>query len=78
MLKVYFVERHKAKDIAKQFGLSHFTVYSVIRDFKESVDRSEPMQFFVETKTGVPAENSVLVYTQGFTYNCRLSKNYQK
>jgi transposase len=52
MLKAYFVERHKAKDIAKQFGLSHFTVYSLIRDFKESVDRSEPMQFFVETKTG--------------------------
>jgi len=52
MLKAYFVERHKAKDIAKQFGLSHFTVYSIIRDFKESVDRSEPMQFFVETKTG--------------------------
>jgi transposase len=51
-LKAYFVERHKAKDIAKQFGLSHFTVYSLIRDFKESVDRSEPMQFFVETKTG--------------------------
>jgi hypothetical protein len=26
----------------------------------------------------VPAENSVLVYLQGFTYNCQLSKNYQK
>jgi len=52
ILKAYFVEQHKAKDIAEQFGLSRYTVYSLIRDFKESVDRGEPMQFFTETKTG--------------------------
>ena len=52
ILKAYFVKRDKAKEIAKQFGVSHFTVYSLIRDFKESIDHGEPVQFFIETKTG--------------------------
>jgi len=52
ILKAYFVELRKAKDIAEQFGISRYTVYSLVRDFKGSVDRGEPMQFFTEAKTG--------------------------
>ena len=52
ILKAYFVEQRKAKDIAEQFGLSRYTVYSLIRDFKKSVDHGEPMQFFTKTRTG--------------------------
>ena len=29
-------------------------------------------------KAHVPTENSVLVYSQGFTCNCKLSENYLK
>jgi len=47
-----FSRGKKAKDIAKHFGVSHFSLYSLIRDFKKSIGSGESMQFFVEPKTG--------------------------
>lgn len=52
ILRARFVEKRRVKDIAKHFGLSHFTVQSRIRDFKAAMDKDEGPAFFLEAKPG--------------------------
>ena len=50
ILRARFVEKRRVKDIAKSFGLSHYTVESRIRDFKTAMDKGEAPAFFLEPK----------------------------
>jgi hypothetical protein len=52
ILRARFVEKRRVKDIAKSFGMSHYTVQSRIRDFKAAVDKGEAPAFFLEAKPG--------------------------
>ena len=62
ILKTYFVKRDKAKEIAKQFGVSYFTVYSLIRDFKESI-KSYKEALNLQEEDAVLYENLAFSYT---------------
>jgi len=52
ILRARFVEHAPVKDIAGRFGLSFFTVQSLIRDFKAALDKGETPDFFQDFKPG--------------------------
>jgi transposase len=53
-LRMFFVDRCTANQIALKFGYSVATVYSLIRDFKEKLAAGSDEPFFKELKPGRP------------------------
>jgi len=56
ILRARFIEKRRVKDIAKSFGMSHYTVQSRIRDFKAAMDKGEAPAFFLDAKPGPKSE----------------------
>ena len=54
-LRMYFVEKKKAKDVAREFGYTYRTFTSLVSDFNKTIkDKGFVNPFFVQKKTGRP------------------------
>ena len=54
-LRMYFVEKKKAKDVAREFGYTYRTFTSLVSDFNKTIkDKGFINPFFVQKKTGRP------------------------
>jgi hypothetical protein len=53
-LRAFFYEKKSAQEIAKQFGYTTATLYSLVRDFKKSIQLNGEIykQFFIEPQRG--------------------------
>jgi transposase len=52
ILRALFIDRLPAKEVAKIFGCSVFTVNAIKRDFKEDIRSGKPPTFFVSPRPG--------------------------
>jgi len=56
MLRAKFVEGLTAKQIAERFDVRYHSVRTHIRDFKQGIDKAQPMEFFLQPQPGPKTE----------------------
>lgn len=74
VLRAYYLEKRTSKQLAEQFNIKASTIYGLVGRFKKSIDSNNPIDFFIESKTGpkkerekaMVREHVIQLRTQGY------------